>query len=70
VFSLGNAVLWAAPLLAAGLGVALWIARLRGAREEPELTEAEAGALARLAIEQEPDTIAPKIGPDQPGRVT
>jgi cytochrome c-type biogenesis protein CcmH len=69
-FSLGNAVLWAAPLLAAGLGVALWIARLRGAREEPELTEAEAGALARLAIEQEPDTIAPKIGPDQPGRVT
>ncbi len=69
-FSLGNLVLWAAPFLAAALGVALWIARLRGARDEPDLTEVEAGALAQLAIEPGQDTIAPKNRPDPTNRVT
>jgi cytochrome c-type biogenesis protein CcmH len=69
-FSPGNAVLWAAPFLAAALGLALWVARLRSVREESELTGAEIGALAQLAIEREPDTMAPNNGPDQPGRVT
>lgn len=69
-FSLGNLVLWAAPFLAAALGVALWIGRLRSARDEPELTRAEAAALAQLAIEPEPDTMASKNGSDKTGRVT
>lgn len=69
-FSAGNAVLWAVPFLVAGLGVALWFARLRGAREAPALSEAEAGELARLANAAERDTMAPEIGPDEPTRVT
>jgi hypothetical protein len=39
-------------------------------REEPELTKAEADALARLAIEPDLDTMASKNGRDQPPRVT
>jgi cytochrome c-type biogenesis protein CcmH len=69
-FSLGNLILWAAPFLAAALGLALWIGRLRSARDEPELTSAEAAALAQLAIEPEPDTIEPKNGSGETGRVT
>jgi cytochrome c-type biogenesis protein CcmH len=69
-FSPGNALLWAAPFLAALLGLALWFFRLRAVREEPELTKAEADALARLAIEPDLDTMASKNGRDQPPRVT
>jgi cytochrome c-type biogenesis protein CcmH len=69
-FSVGNAVLWGAPFLAAGLGLALWLARLRAARPEPELSEAEAGALARLENDTDGEAFAPKIGPDDGARVT
>ena len=69
-FSLGNALLWGAPFLAALLGLALWIARLRGAPEEAELTKAEADAVARLAIAPDLDTMGADNGCDQPPRVT
>lgn len=69
-FSLGNALLWAAPFLAALLGLALWIARLRAAPEEAELTKAEADALARLAIAPDLDTMASENRRDPPSRVT
>lgn len=69
-FSLGNAVLWGAPFLAAGLGLVLLLARLRGVRAETELTEAEVNALAELANGSGQDTIAPKNGPEDATRVT
>ena len=62
-FSVGNALLWGVPLLAAGLGIALLVLQLRRAREEPELSEAETEALAQLANGAEHDTMAPRNGP-------
>ncbi|HEY3695570.1 cytochrome c-type biogenesis protein [Phenylobacterium sp.] len=69
-FSAGNAALWGAPLAAVGLGVALWLARVRRATPEGALSEAEALALDRLAKDEPDDTFAPKIGRDDGPRVT
>jgi cytochrome c-type biogenesis protein CcmH len=70
VFSIGNAVLWGVPLLAAGLGIALLVLQLRRGREEPELSEDEANAVAQLANDVDHDTMAPKNQPDEAPRVT
>ena len=69
-FSSANALLWAAPFLAALLGLTLWGFRLRCVREEPELTKAEEDALARLAIAPDLDTMASENGRDRTPRVT
>lgn len=52
-FSAGNALLWGAPLLVAGLGLALWIARVRARQADESLSEAEAGRLAALSEEDD-----------------
>jgi cytochrome c-type biogenesis protein CcmH len=69
-FSVGNAVLWGVPLLAAGLGIALLMLQLRRGREEPELSEDEANALAQLANDADRDTMESKNGSDEAPRVT
>lgn len=51
-FSLGNALLWTAPLVAALAGLGLWRARLRRREEEPELSAKEAAAVARLTRDE------------------
>jgi cytochrome c-type biogenesis protein CcmH len=50
-FSLGNAVLWGAPLLVLLLGALLLASRLRNQRADPELDAADLERLRRLADE-------------------
>jgi cytochrome c-type biogenesis protein CcmH len=51
-FSWGNAALWGAPFAVVGLGLALWAANLRKRPPEPDLSDAEADRVARLADDE------------------
>jgi len=51
-FSLGNVVLWGAPIGVVLLGLTLFLFTLRKPAVEPELTTEEAERIARLSRDQ------------------